>query len=117
MIYENPAFPSDLKEEIYRALRKLCADERKPTETEAQFLYKTRKKAFGPFKRKFWDLPSEVRAAIGKDLEKKFGFLFEQLNLQRTAELVKKAVPLVSVIPPAPPALAEALATLGTARG
>ena len=57
MIYENPAFPKELKEEIYKSLRKLCADERKVSETEAQFLYRTRKRAFGPFKRKFWDLP------------------------------------------------------------
>jgi fructose/tagatose bisphosphate aldolase len=109
MIYENPAFPRDLKEEIYKTLRKLCADERKPSDTDAQFLYKTRKKAFGPFKRKFWDLPSEVRAEIGQDLEKKFSFLFERLNVQRTAELVKKTVALVPAIPPAPPALTQAL--------
>ena len=117
MVYENAAFPRDLKEEIYKTLRKLCADERKPAETDAQFLYKTRKKAFGPFKRKFWDLPLEVRAAIGRDLEKKFSFLFEQLNLQRTAELVKKTVPLVPIIPPAPPSLSEVLATLGSTHG
>jgi fructose/tagatose bisphosphate aldolase len=113
MIYENTAFPRDLKEEIYKTLRKLCAEERKSTDTDAQFLYKTRKKAFGPFKRKFWDLPAEIRAGIGQDLEKKFSFLFEQLNVQRTAELVKKTVPLVPVIPPEPPALAEALAKVG----
>jgi fructose/tagatose bisphosphate aldolase len=110
MIYENPAFPKDLKEEIYKSLRKLCADERKVSETEAQFLYRTRKRAFGPFKRKFWDLPAEVRDRIGQDLEKKFGFLFEQLNVQRTAELVKKKVPLAPVIPPPPAALTEVFA-------
>lgn len=110
MIYENPAFPKELKEEIYKSLRKLCADERKVSETEAQFLYRTRKRAFGPFKRKFWDLPAEVRDRIGQDLEKKFGFLFEQLNVQRTAELVKKKVPLAPVIPPPPSALTEVFA-------
>jgi fructose/tagatose bisphosphate aldolase len=110
MIYENPAFPKDLKEEIYKSLRKVCADERKVSESEAQFLYRTRKKAFGPFKRKFWDLPAEVRDRIGQDLEKKFGFLFEQLNVQRTAELVKKKVPATPVIPPPPGALTEVFA-------
>jgi len=113
MIYENSAFPRDLKEDIYKTLRKLCADERKASDTDAQFLYKTRKKAFGPFKRKFWDLPSDVRARIGQDLERKFTFLFERLNVQRTAELVKKNVALVPVVPRVPPALSEALAKAG----
>ena len=117
MIYENTAFPRDLKEEIYKTLRKLCADERKPADTDAQFLYKTRKKAFGPFKRKFWDLPADVRARLGQELEMKFTFLFEQLNVQRTAELVKKTVALVPVIPPAPPALTETLAKVGSPHG
>ncbi len=113
MIYENTAFPRELKEEIYKTLRKLCADERKASDTDEQFLYKTRKKAFGPFKRKIWDLPADIRERIGRDLEKKFTFLFERLNVQRTAELVKKTGPLVPVIPPLPPALSEALAKVG----
>jgi fructose/tagatose bisphosphate aldolase len=117
MIYENTAFPRDLKEEIYKTLRKLCADERNPTDTDAQFLYKTRKKAFGPFKRKFWDLAADIRSRLGQELERKFTFLFEQLNVQRTADLVKKTVPLVPVIPPPPPPLNEALAKVGNMQG
>ena len=31
-----------------------AAEERKPTDTEQQFLYKGRKKAIGPFKRQLW---------------------------------------------------------------
>jgi hypothetical protein len=76
-------------------------------------LYKTRKKAFGPFKRKFWDLQADVRTRIGEDLEKKFTFLFERLNVQRTAELVKKTVTLVPVAPSVPPALTEAFGKVG----
>jgi hypothetical protein len=114
MIYESTAFPKDFKEEIYKSLRKLCADERKPSDTDAQFLYKTRKKAFGPFKRKFWDLPADIRTRLGQELERKFTFLFEQLNVQRTAELVKKTVAQVPVIPPVPPALTGTLAKVGS---
>jgi fructose/tagatose bisphosphate aldolase len=110
LIYENPAFPADLKDEIYKYLRKTFADEKKAGETDGQFIYKTRKKAFGPFKRKFWELPASVRSGIGADLERKFAFLFEQLNVRRSAELVKKTVPVVPVIPPVPAGLAEALA-------
>ena len=109
LIYENPAFPSDLKEEIYKYLRKTCADEKKPGDTDAQFIYKTRKEAFGPFKKKFWELGSSVRNKIGEDLERKFAFLFERLKVRRTAELIKKHVTAVAVYPPAPAALMEAL--------
>ncbi len=109
LIYENPAFPRDFKEEIYKYLRKTCADEKKPGDTDEQFIYKTRKKAFGPFKRKFWELGDSVRSRIGEDLERKFAFLLERLNVQRTADLVKKKVPVVAVYPPAPAALLEAL--------
>jgi len=109
LIYENPAFPRDFKDEIYKYLRKTCADEKKPGDTDEQFIYKTRKKAFGPFKRKFWELGAAVRSRIGEDLERKFAFLLERLNVQRTADLVKKTVPIVAVYPPAPAALVEAL--------
>ncbi len=109
LIYENPAFPREFKEEIYRFLRQNFGEERKPSDTEEQFIYKIRKKAFGPFKKRFWELPAETRTRIGQDLENKFAFLFEKLNVPRRAELVKKTVVPVVVIPSLPPALHDAL--------
>jgi fructose/tagatose bisphosphate aldolase len=114
LIYENPAFPADLKEEIYKFLRKTCADEKKLTDTDEQFIYKTRKKAFGPFKRRLWELSADVRGRIGNDLENKFAFLFEKLNVKRTAELVKKTLTVVEVTPPLPPALTDTLQKVHT---
>src|SRR3989337_479570 len=61
MIYESRNLPSDLREEIYKYLRETSAGDKKPNETDEQFIYKTRKKAFGPFKEKFWTLPSSVK--------------------------------------------------------
>jgi len=116
LIYENPAFPPDLKDEIYRFLRKAFAEEKKPGDTDEQFLYKSRKKAFGSFKKKLWELPSHVLVNLGTDLERKFIFLFDQLNVAGTAELVKKKVPLIPIVPPAPPALMEALRKAAAAR-
>jgi len=110
LIYENPAFPADFKDEIYKYLRKNFAHEKRAEDSDAQFIYKARKKAFGPFKRRFWELPASVRSGIGADLERKFAFLFEKLNVQRTAELIKRTVPVAANHPPPPPALAEALA-------
>jgi hypothetical protein len=66
--------------------------ERKASDTDEQFYYKTRKKAIGPFKRDVWTLPADVRGAIAADLEKMFVFLFEQLNVNGTADLVDRFI-------------------------
>jgi fructose/tagatose bisphosphate aldolase len=116
LIYENPAFPSGLKNEIYKFIRKTCADDKRAGDTDEQFIYRTRQKAFGPFKRRFWELGADIRRAIGEDLQRKFTFLFERLSVRRTAEMVKKTVPLVPVYPPAPTVLTEALHRVAAVR-
>ena len=116
LIYENASFPGDLREEIYKYLRKTYEDKRKPGETDAQFIYSARAGAFGPFKRKLWELSVDIRHKIGEDLERKLSFLFERLNVGRTAELVKKTVSVVAVHPPPPVALTEALQDATAAR-
>jgi fructose-bisphosphate aldolase, class II len=64
-LYEHPAFPAALMREAEEWCRENAADERKDGETEEQFLYKTRKKALGPLKRRLWDLEEkdEILAA------------------------------------------------------
>ena len=51
-----------------------------------------RKKAIGPFKRELWSLPEDVRTAIAADLERTFAFLFEQLNVNGTADHINRFV-------------------------
>lgn len=97
MIYEDPAFPADLKKEIYEYLHKECADEKKPGQTDEQFIYKARKRGFGPFKKKMWDMPEAVRIAISGDLEKKFVFLFQKLDVVNTRDLTEKFIKLVNI--------------------
>ena len=98
MIYESRHFPQQLKEEIYQHLHTAFANEKKPGWTDEQFLYKTRKKGFGnPFKEKFWHLPPEVKSAIGQELEGKVRFLFEQLQVGNTRDLVDQTVQPVAV--------------------
>lgn len=97
MIYENELFPKDLKKKIYEHLNKTCAKEKKDDQTEEQFIYKTRKKGFGPFKKQMWDLPCNVRDNISAALEAKFTFLFEKLNAVNTKDIVKKTVKPVKV--------------------
>jgi fructose-bisphosphate aldolase class II len=90
MLYD--ALPHGLRDEVYAWLRENAKDERKEKDSDEQFFYKTRKKALGPFKAKFWDLPAAVRDQLGEAYDRKFGFLFEQLAIGDTAKYVAKYV-------------------------
>ncbi len=92
IIYESPHFPQDLMQTVNQHLLKQYADERKSGDTEEQFLYKTRKKAFGDFKREMWSLPADNLKGIGEALEERFAQLFQKLNVVNTVALVKKYV-------------------------
>jgi fructose/tagatose bisphosphate aldolase len=90
MIYESEHFPADLKKRIYEWLKVNAASEAKQGETEEQFLYKTRKKALGPFKKEIMRLPQQTRDTIAAEIENKFDFLFKQLNVVNKRDLVNK---------------------------
>jgi fructose/tagatose bisphosphate aldolase len=98
MIYESTHFPAELKAKIYEWLKINAVSEKKEEETEDQFIYKTRKKALGPFKKDIMGLPQEVRDAIAKEVEEKFDFLFKQLNSVNNKELIDKYITLKRVI-------------------
>jgi fructose/tagatose bisphosphate aldolase len=88
MVYEHPQFPADLKNEMYAWIREHAQEERKPKDTEEQFIYKARKKAIGPFKQRMWSISEAGRNAIGGALEERFTFLMKQLNIAGTAKTV-----------------------------
>ncbi|MGE5358897.1 MAG: class II fructose-bisphosphate aldolase [Bacteroidales bacterium] len=92
MVYEHPQFPRELKEQMYAWTREHAADERKAKDTEEQFLYKSRKKAIGPFKTQVWGLPDAVRQSISDSLEQRFAFLLNQLQVCNTAAVVGRWV-------------------------
>ena len=100
MLYDH--IPAELRNEIYEWLRVNAKDERKSTDTDDQFFYKTRKKAIGPFKRRLWDLSSDVQASIAKAYDAKFEFLFTQLGVANTADAVKEHVKAVRLHRPMP---------------
>lgn len=95
IIYDH--LPEDFKQEIYSWLKTELKNEWKEGWTEEQFIYKTRKKAFGKFKKEFWDLPADVKEKIMESLQKKFRFLFEQLGVYGTKEVVEKYVKPVKI--------------------
>ena len=82
-----------------------CEGERKDGETDEQFLYKTRKKAIGPFKRALWTLPAESAEEIGANLHIKFGLLFDKLGVAGTRSLVDRYVTIPDLPRPLPAAL------------
>jgi fructose/tagatose bisphosphate aldolase len=90
MIYKSGHFPEDQKKRMYEWLRVNVAIEAKQGETEEQFIYKTRKKALGPFKKEIMGLPQQTRDAIAAEIETKFDFLFKQLNVVNKRALVNK---------------------------
>jgi hypothetical protein len=92
MIYESGHFPLNLKKSIYKWLKVNAANEAKKDETEEQFFYKTRKKALGPFKKEIVNLPQQTRDMIAVEIERKFDFLFKQLNVVNTIDSAKKYV-------------------------
>jgi fructose/tagatose bisphosphate aldolase len=100
LIYDSPHLPGSLRDEIYSYLKEACADERKDGQTEAQFIYKTRKKALGPFKRRMWELPEGVRGLIRDELEARFRYLFQQLNVTVTRELISVSGAAVVAVRP-----------------
>ncbi len=92
MVFDHPALPAELRQRMYRWLDANAQSERKDGDSDEQFYYKARKKAIGQFKKEVWELPLAIRQQIGADLEKTFGFLFDQLKVGQTAELVHRFV-------------------------
>ena len=84
LVFDHPALPPELKQRMNAWTKEHCADERKPADTEEQFIYKSRKKATGPFKRDLWELPEDARRRIFGDLEARFALLFEKLRVTDT---------------------------------
>jgi hypothetical protein len=53
-------------------------------------IYKTRKKALGPFKKEIMGLPQQTLDVIAAEIENEFDFLFKQLNVVNKRASVNK---------------------------
>jgi fructose/tagatose bisphosphate aldolase len=100
IIYDSSHLPSEFRKEVYEFIKTEYAKEWKEGQTEEQFIYSTRKKGFGPLKKRWWDLPKDIKDPIMKELEAKFGLLFEKLRVTNTEEIVRKTVKPVIVKKP-----------------
>ncbi len=90
IVYDN--LPSDLKETMYRWISDTLQSEREKGWSDDQFMYKTRKKALGPFKKELWFLGKEEKTPILEKLEAQFNLLFEKLNVVNTKNVVGKYI-------------------------
>jgi fructose/tagatose bisphosphate aldolase len=108
LLFEHPAFPRDLLAEIERWCHENAADERKPGQTDEQFVYTTRKKAIGPFKRQLWDLPTKDEILAAQ--RRKIAFLLTELGVNGSEEMVQGFVRPVELHRPLPEALRSAVA-------
>jgi fructose/tagatose bisphosphate aldolase len=89
--------PAALNKEIDTWLFANAADERKAGDTDEQFLYKTRKKAVGVFKEKFWTMPDAARNKMRKALETRFALLFNKLGVENTRQYADKYTSVINV--------------------
>jgi fructose-bisphosphate aldolase, class II len=105
ILYDGGGLPDALRGEMMAWCLANCPDERKAGETDEQFLYKTRKKAIGPFKRALWTLPADAQERIGANLRIRFGLLFDRLGIAGTRSLVDRFVSIPDQPRPLPPAL------------
>lgn len=90
IMMDHPKFPKELLKEMYGWLDKEKADERSKNQTDEQFHYKLRKKAWGQFKKECWQIDKGAKEEIRGALEKRFEFMFKELKVVNTAEMAKK---------------------------
>ena len=88
LVYDK--MPKKLRDEMYTWLKLNLKDEWKESWTEDQFIYKTRKKAWGPFKKQTWDLTETEKAPIIEAMEKYVAEIFDQLHIEGTMEQVRE---------------------------
>lgn len=89
-LYDHPALPETFRNKIYNYLKTNFSQEWKEGMTEAQFIYKIRKKGFGIFKKEWWDLDPQIKATILSDMEHLFEKIFRALNVIETKDLIDK---------------------------
>jgi hypothetical protein len=109
LIFDHPKLPQAVKDEIRAYCFTHHANERKPDQTEAQFIYTTRKKAWAGMKQRFWDLPADIQDTLMGSLEGMFRDMFERMRVGATNDLVAKFTQAPVVPIAAPVALTEAL--------
>ncbi|MHB8646794.1 MAG: class II fructose-bisphosphate aldolase [Thermomicrobiales bacterium] len=111
LIFDHPALPANLKEQVYTWLRENRQEERKEGMTDEQFYYTTRKRGWGPpgIKEAWWNMPVESKQAIMTDLQAEFRVIFDRLGIAGTAAKVDETVRPIKSAQPMPHAMRAAV--------
>ncbi|HLE79040.1 MAG TPA: hypothetical protein VI687_01470, partial [Candidatus Limnocylindrales bacterium] len=108
-LYEHPAFPAELHARIEGWCFENALDERKADQTDRQFVYASRKKAIGPFKRELWDLATKDEILVAQAA--KIAFLFRELGVVGSRAMVDRYVRPLELHRAAPASVVEAAAS------
>lgn len=90
IVYDH--MPYEMKQTIYAWIDLNLQKEKKEEWTHEQFIYKTRKKALGPFEQALGEMRAEEKKSILEALEKELRFLFENFGVFETRDVVDKYI-------------------------
>lgn len=92
LIFDHASFPADLRTAIDDFCFTQFGQDRTVGETDAQFLYRQRKRAWGTFKQRLIELPKERTEPIGQTVEAFVTSIFERLRVVDSRPVVDRLV-------------------------
>lgn len=90
IIYDQ--IPAALRQRMYDWVERELQHDWKAGWSKEQFIYTSRKRAFGPFKKDLWQLSEQEKWPIKEHLRQQFRFLFDQLNVIDTQNVLDRYV-------------------------
>ncbi|AIA31250.1 class II fructose-bisphosphate aldolase [Leptospirillum ferriphilum] len=93
LLLDHPLFPKELYQKSVAYLKEAHKKEWKEGETEEQFVYKNRKRIFGPFKKDLSLLPEKAVKEIMQSMEERFILIFKKLGLSGTRSVIDRYFP------------------------
>ncbi len=100
-VFDDEAFPTALKEDIYRWADGQAPGLRRPGEGDQPFLYRARRAALDAFATRLWEMPEVTRKALREAQTLRFHDLFDRFGVRNSAGMVRDAAELKdSSLPP-----------------
>ena len=91
--FQNIAYqhlPTLVKDKMYQWIAEHLSTEKDADMTQEQFIYATRKKAWGPFKEYLWKLEPDAKQSFLDHVHSKVSYLCSQLKVRNTRHILMK---------------------------